>query len=455
MKKGRQTARRIWGIVSKLVPFLIGMYCYYPIFCAQEVHLYPLLDTIYSAIKLYSGSVEGDVPVGLLLQIGRYWGLLISLTVLAQIFHRMRDLVNWAKLLGPDVSVVYGDSAYADYAFESLAPRRRVRGEDKLIEGAARYLLMFSGDEKNLAFFTRHYAALQGKKVYIMLDGVARQSIEDPMVTVFSLVENCARQYWKDHPVLHNERIAILGFGPVGQNLLLYGLQMNLIDPAQHLEYHIYGDGTAFCREHTGLDRMAPDEVIFHHDGQYAYTEMRDFDRIILCSEEEQSGAVQASRLLAAAPLRCPIHVYAPSRDILTSLFGSERLVCFGSAHETARAEAIFNEEAMQAARRQHELYAKQYGGEPWEKLDSFKRYSNVSSSDYLATLTRLLQNGMPVEQAAELEHIRWNRYHYLNNWTYGPETDSANRVHRCLVPFAALSKEEQRKDIEAIESKL
>lgn len=60
--------------------------------------------------------------MGLLLQIGRYWGLLISLTVLAQIFHRMRDLVNWAKLLGPDVSVVYGDSAYADYAFESLAP---------------------------------------------------------------------------------------------------------------------------------------------------------------------------------------------------------------------------------------------------------------------------------------------------------------------------------------------
>lgn len=152
MKKGRQTARRIWGIVSKLVPFLIGMYCYYPIFCAQEVHLYPLLDTIYSAIKLYSGSVEGDVPVGLLLQIGRYWGLLVSLTVLAQIFHRMRDLVNWAKLLGPDVSVVYGDSAYADYAFESLAPRRRIRGEDKLIEGAARYLLMFSSDEKNLAF---------------------------------------------------------------------------------------------------------------------------------------------------------------------------------------------------------------------------------------------------------------------------------------------------------------
>lgn len=275
---------------------------------------------------------------------------------------------------------------------------------------------MFSGDEKNLAFFTRHYAALQGKKVYIMLDGVARQSIEDPMVTVFSLVENCARQYWKDHPVLHNERIAILGFGPVGQNLLLYGLQMNLIDPAQHLEYHIYGDGTAFCREHTMLDRMAPDEVIFHHDGQYTYTEMRDFDRIILCSEEEQSGAVQASRLLAAAPLHCPIHVYAPSRDILTSLFGSERLVCFGSAQETARAEAIFNEEAMQAARRQHEFYAKQYGGEPWEKLDAFKRYSNVSSSDYLATLTRLLQDGMPVEQAAELEHVRWNRYHYLNN---------------------------------------
>lgn len=455
MEKKRQAVRRIWGVLNKLVPFLIGMYCYYPIFCKESRHLYPFLDTVYSAIKLYSGSTEGDVPVGLLLQIGRFWGLFVSLTFLVQIFNKMRDLVNWAKLLGPGVTVVYGDSSYADHAFESLAPRRRIRGEDKLIEGAARYLLMFPDDEKNLAFFSRHYAALRGKRVYIMLDGVSRQSIEDPMVTVFSLAENCARQYWKDYPVRKDERIAILGFGPVGQNLLLYGLQMNLIDPAQHFEYHIYGDGASFCREHTELDKMAPDEVIFHHDGQYAYAGMRAFDRIILCEGDGQSAAVQAGRLLAAAPLHCPIHVYAPNRDILTSLFGSERLVCFGSAQETARADAIFNEEAMEAARRQHAFYVSQYGGVPWEKLDAFKRYSNVSSCDYLATLTRLLKDGMPVERAAELEHIRWNRYHYLNNWKYGPETDSANRVHRCLVPFAALSEEEQRKDIEAIESKL
>lgn len=456
MKKYRRTVRSVSRAALKLVPFLIGLYCYYPAFCVQDSHLYPFLDAFYASIKLYSGSTESGVPVGFLLELARYWALFISLSLLIQIFNKMRDLVNWATLFHPDATVVYGDSCYADYTFESLNPRCRIRGEDKLIEGAARYILMFADEGRSLAFYSRHYEALKGKRIYMMLDNISRQSIEDPMITVFSLAENCARQYWKDYPVQKNERIAIYGFGPVGQKLLLYGLQMNLIDPAQRFEYHIYGDGSRFCREHTELDKMLPDEVIFHDPDTFAYAEMQSFDRIILCSSTDESGAAaQVSRLLAATPLHCPVYVYAPNRDILTSLFGSERLVCFGTAQKTARADAIFNEQAMEAARRQHAFYVNQYGGVPWEKLDAFKRYSNVSSCDYLATLTRLLKEGMPVEKAAELEHIRWNRYHYLNNWKYGPETDAANRVHKCLVPFAALSEEEKRKDIEAIESKL
>lgn len=455
MKKYLPMLRRLFWAACKLVPFWIGLYCYYPAFTVQEGHIYPFLDALYAAIKLYSGSTDGSVPVGGLLQLARFWALFVSLSLLVRVFNKMHDLVNWGKLLNPNATVVYGDSCYADYTFESLEPRSRIRGEGRWIAGAARYLLMFSSDAENLAFYSRHCEELRGKRVYIMLDGIARQSIEDPMVTVFSLAENCARQYWKDYPVLKSEKIAILGFDELGQNLLLYGLQMNLINPAQHFEYHIYGSAAEFCREHTELDKMDPDEIFFHKSGEYQYAQMAAFDRIILCGGDKGGGAAEISRLLAAAPLHCPIHVYAPSRDIMTSLFGGERLVCFGSAKQAARAETIFNEEALQAARRQHAFYVSQYGGVPWEKLDAFKRYSNVSSCDYLPTLTRLLQEGMPVEQAAELEHIRWNRYHYLHNWKYGPETDSARRIHKCLVPFADLSEEEKRKDIEAIQSKL
>lgn len=115
-----------------------------------------------------------------------------------------------------------------------------------------------------------------------MLEDISRQNIENPLVTVFSIAENCARQYWKDYPVVRNEKIAVIGFENVGKNILLYGLQMNLIDPGQHFEYHIYGDGTEFRQEHTRLDRMDPDEIIFHDDGICTFEEILDFDRIII-----------------------------------------------------------------------------------------------------------------------------------------------------------------------------
>lgn len=453
MKKYSQLTIRLVRTAGRLMPFFIGLCCYYPAFLQQDGHLYPFLDSLYAAFKLYSGVTDGSVPVGALLQVARFWALAVALSILISVLNKVNDLVNWVKLFRADATVVYGDSGYAEYTFESLPRGCRIRGENKLIEGAARYLLMFGSDAENLAFYNRHYEALKNRRVYIMLENISRQNIENPMVTVFSLSENCARQYWKDHPALKSERIAVIGFDGLAQNLLLYGLQVNLIDPEQHFEYHVYGDGAAFRREHTELDKMTPDEVVFHDDGVYEYADMLAFDRIILCGGAE--NAVAVSKLLAAAPVRCPIHVYAPNGDVITNLFGNDRLECFGTAKENASAEMILNEEAMAAARRQHEFYYKQYGGTPWEKLDAFKRYSNVSSSDYMQTITRLLKAGMPVEAVAELEHIRWNRYHYLNNWKYGPETDAARRVHKCLVPFDELSEEEKLKDIEAIQSKL
>ena len=60
------------------------------------------------------------------------------------------------------------------------------------------------------------------------------------------------------------------------------------------------------------------------------------------------------------------------------------------------------------------------------------------------------------LEQLAELEHIRWCRYHYLNNWTYGiPENgknkDPHRRIHTMLIPYDRLSDQEKEKDRENV----
>ena len=201
---------------------------------------------------------------------------------------------------------------------------------------------------------------------------------------------------------------------------------------------------------------MQPDKIIFHDDGCFSYEELAGFDRVIICGGEKGNDSLTVlSRLLAAVSVRGKIYVCAPNGGIVASLFGKERVVCFGTAEELGSVENILNEGSMRAARNQHEFYVKQYGGVPWEKLDAFKRYSNVSSSDYLDVIRKLMARGIPMETLAELEHIRWCRYHYLHNWDYGPERDDGRRIHNSLIPFAKLSEEEKQKDVEAIKSKL
>ena len=49
-----------------------------------------------------------------------------------------------------------------------------------------------------------------------------------------------------------------------------------------------------------------------------------------------------------------------------------------------------------------------------------------------------------------QIEHIRWNRYHFMNNWDYAEKRDNPNRKHHLLVPFDTLSAVEQEKDADA-----
>ena len=98
---------------------------------------------------------------------------------------------------------------------------------------------------------------------------------------------------------------------------------------------------------------------------------------------------------------------------------------------------------------------------EEWRKLDSFSRSSNVSAADYHEVrLLMLKEQGQSagqitpdlLEKLSELEHIRWCRFHYLNNWKYGePESgrakDAARHIHRDLIPYGELSESEKEKD--------
>jgi len=113
-----------------------------------------------------------------------------------------------------------------------------------------------------------------------------------------------------------------------------------------------------------------------------------------------------------------------------------------------------------------------------WKSLDPFTRGSNYATAIHdPVKRDLLLKAGLDVkglkaeenreqyerlgskvkERLQEIEHIRWSRYHLLNNWK-APEgdividgvrkqKDAANRLHECLVPYSGLSEEDKNKD--------
>ena len=58
--------------------------------------------------------------------------------------------------------------------------------------------------------------------------------------------------------------------------------------------------------------------------------------------------------------------------------------------------------------------------------------------------------------EQAELEHIRWCRFMFLNYYTWGiPENgknrDDVKRIHKDLIAFDELSSDEKAKNLETI----
>lgn len=56
------------------------------------------------------------------------------------------------------------------------------------------------------------------------------------------------------------------------------------------------------------------------------------------------------------------------------------------------------------------------------------------------------------MELLAELEHIRWCRYHQFHNWRMGipkngARKDATLRIHKDLIPYDELTEEEKEKD--------
>ena len=450
---------RIWRALLLVVPFLLGTVG----FCRAGEST---VDALFLAISLYGMQVQDPTP-NLLVELARWTAPLATAGGVMMIF-ASRMVRNFVRYLRGDSVAVYGPEEDRAALLAQLGPRG-IEGESRFVR-AGRYILL-NGEEENFAFYERNREALAGRPVYLRSESLRAQDSPVPDLHLICPEETAARLFWKRRGLYeasvqcgHRLEVVFLGFGRLGEELLSYALQDNIFDPGQHITYHIFGDGAAFSAIHPQISAIE-DEVRFHTGPWYGEIDLIQRAQLVVVLTQE--GQLKLLQNLLLATTRGEIDVFAASGTGTALLSGGGRLRLYDWKAEAWTPDHILSDALYERAKRIHHRYCVMYNHAPeteeareaeWQKLDAFTRYSNISSADYHEIrLQMLAAMGQPADAGemppecldllAHLEHIRWCRYHYLNNWRHGEKKDAKRRLHQDLVPYEALDDDEQEKD--------
>lgn len=434
-----------------------------------------LPDALFSGICMYTMGYQ-DTPPNLWIEVGRWTAPLATASGIFMTVSALRERF-WAYLRyrrGHSVAV-YGPAAEKEALLHRLGSRG-IDGGNRFVR-AQRYILL--GDD-GFDFYFQNQEALARREVYLRCGSVPAQSVSAPGLRLFCEEETAARLFWKrqnlyQQSAAHGHRldIVLIGFGKLGEELLVYGLQDNIFSPDQRITYHVFGADRSFAATHTQLEHIG-DPVLFHDTAWYEWLHLLENADMILVLEQNDQMALLKNLLLSTSGPR--FHVFAAARAGVHLLEEQDRLVIIPWRQEALSPEHILSDTLFRRAKRIHLRYAHLYGGVPedernleeqWKLLDGFTRYSNVSAADYHemrlmmleamgASRDQALASPELLELLANLEHIRWCRYHYLNNWRQGvPENgtrrDVRLKIHADLVPYQELPGEERKRNRENI----
>ncbi|HUM83338.1 MAG TPA: RyR domain-containing protein [Lachnospiraceae bacterium] len=446
-----------------LLPFIIGMYGIWIIDHAR------FTDAVYDTLHMYALSFGGE-PDNIFIEIARWTAPLVTASWIITCFSILR---NWwhnriVYLMGNSIAVYYGAEERTNIL--SKLEKKGISGENKFLP-AKSYILLGSENE-NYAFVEKNKDRLSGHNIYLKSSMARTQTLGTARIKTFSPEENAARIFWKKNRAGERQKIILTDFGKLGEELLYWGLQDNIYSPDQMIEYHIFGSGEKYTATHPYLSEIS-DRIEFHPEPWYKALALFDSaDRILVCGEQTRETVRE---LLFAVPGKT-LDVFDKAYSGSDFFEAKGRLRYFDWKKESMTPAIILDELLLARAKSINLRYAVLYSGakntdeekeRQWEKLDAFTRYSNISAADYHEIRLQMLkeqgisddpQKMQPevLEKLAELEHIRWCRYHYLNNWHYGiPENgkakDREKRIHSDLVPYKDLTGEEKEKDRENV----
>ena len=195
------------------------------------------------------------------------------------------------------------------------------------------------------------------------------------------------------------------------------------------------------------------------------------------------------------------IDYYDPHGAELPAAFAGDRLTAFGRNKDILTEENIKTDVLYRTAKEVNFAYmvntdtkgeyawnredTEEKMRAEWMKLDGFTKGSNIAAADYevirklvveilginpeemiahyyetMKAIDAWKENGeaepapefeKELETLAEMEHVRWSRYHFVNHWRYKQtedgKKDKLHRWHPLLIPYSDLTEEEKQKD--------
>ena len=472
MKK--QLGRNLLKVMFFFLPLGLTIYGY------LSIHEETFLNAAFIGVAMYVMNY-GDTPPNIYVEIARWMAPLATASGLILIFITLREKARReiTYLCGGSIAV-YGDGADVVDILAQIK-RKGIQGPENQMVRAERYILMYTDERNSYDFYRRNLDVLSEKQVYIKSSILRPQETECDNLHFFQYEEAQSRAYWKEQSLIQEAidkeyqlRIVLIGGGKLGESLLVEGLQKNIFHPDQRIEYHVFYVDPKYIACRPGIQRIA-DPVVFHEEEWYhAIPCLDEADRILVSDQMNDIEFLQD--LLAIVPYR-RIDVFSHESELLNRLFQRPDLHIYDAEQEGKKLENILNEALFEQAKLLNWNYEVLYGADKkeqeskeilWSRLDAFTRYSNVNSVDYHEIRIQMLKILTGSEQTdpdtylpylelfSELEHIRWCRYHFLNDWDYGiPANGKAKdpklRIHRSLLPYRCLSEEEKDKDRDTV----
>lgn len=295
-------------------------------------------------------------------------------------------------------------------------------------------------------------------------------------INFFSLTDCTARVFWQQFPVKKKkESILIIGFGVAGGVILDRALELNVIHEDQTISYHVFGDGSEYCRnrkrlsEFVSLNKVSDekDSIVFHEQ-PWNYDEkiINEADRIILCADSEWENIETLHTIQKFFAIRGSLYIYNSNvRGVATS---------FGRARDLLTPAFVLHNTLSDMALCRHELFRFFFGGDVplWEDISSLTKDVNFITADHISIKARLLLGDEApdrpfdeihsdiLKRAADvfaslgdeekerlrrLEHVRNLRFYKLHNFDYGSQIDEEKRTHPMLKPYDELNENERQ----------